>query len=134
MKASALVLVLSYAIGAAGAARFDPSPSSAACSTRVGSTSRSCTKRPDQLVQHERQEEEGGPSFAKSWVTRARGGSSKVPAGGGGEKESGGKGKDRGGGGSKASEEVELALVGNFPNRCGCKQGATDDTAVALLL
>lgn len=116
MRASAFVLVLSCAVGAAGAAGFDPNPSSATCTTRVASRGRSCNERQEQVVQHER-EQPDELSFARSWVSRARGGGSKVPAGAGGGQESGGKDKDRGGGG-KAPDEVELALVGNFPNRC----------------
>lgn len=115
MRASALVLVLSYGIGAAGAPGFDPASSSPTCATRVGTAAaqegRSC-KRPPPQEQHDRPS-----SFAMGWVSRVRGGGSKVPADGGGGKESGGKDKDQGGGGKAPADEVELALVGNFPNR-----------------
>lgn len=115
MRASALVVLLSCAVGVAGAPGFDPSPSSPTCTTRVDTTGGcSCKPRAEQLqLVHER-EHHGRASFAKSWVSRARGGGSKVPADGGGEEKS--SAKDRRGGG-KAPDEVELALVGNFPNR-----------------
>lgn len=123
MRASALVLVLSFAVGAAGAPGQDPASSSPTCTTRVGTVGRACSNQRQeeqlQLLQHERDEQHERPSFAKGWVSRARGGGSKVPAGGGGGKKSGGKDKDPSGGG-KAPDEVELALVGNFPNRYGC--------------
>lgn len=116
MRESALALLLAYAIGATAAPGIDPTSSSATCTPRVSTAGRSCNERQEQLVQHERDNHRGRPSFAEGWVSRARGGGSKVPAGGGGGQEGAGKDKDLGGGG-KAPDEVELALVGNFPNR-----------------
>lgn len=112
MRAFALVLLLSYAFSAAGAQGYSPTPSSTTCTTRVGFTGRSCKRAEEQ---HAREpHDKPVPSFAESWVSRARGGGARVPAGGGDDKESAAKG---GGGGGKAPDEVELALVGNFPNR-----------------
>lgn len=131
----ALALLLGYSSAASGAtagvAGTNPHPASP-LATRVGST----TEQPaaavsvslplrEQLVQHERSEQHERPSFAKSWVTRARGGGSRVTADGGAGKEERGLGNGAGAGGGK--DEVELALVGNFPNRC-------EATAAAVLL
>lgn len=114
----ALALLLgssaTVAAAAAGTVGINPSPPST-LATRVGTTgAEPAVPLGEQLVQHEREQHER-PSFAKSWVSRARGGGgSRVTADGGGERESPGRG---GGGDGGGKDEVELALVGNFPNR-----------------
>ncbi|CAM9711766.1 unnamed protein product [Scytosiphon promiscuus] len=94
------------------------------------------------MTEHERGQQEQ-PSFAKSWVSRARGGGrSKMTADGGGDREVAGQGGS-GSGKAGGTEEVELALTGNFPNRVildeavetGVEAGNEDDPTgdVALL-
>lgn len=116
--ALSLFLVYSAVSGAAGgAAGTNPLPVSTRA-TRVGTTAEPAVvpavPLTEQLVQHEQRREHERSSFAKSWVTRARGGGSRVTADGGTERE---KNTGRGGDGGGGKDEVELALVGNFPNR-----------------
>ncbi|CAM9759796.1 unnamed protein product [Pylaiella littoralis] len=121
----------------AGTAGTNPQ-SVSTLATRVGRTEPSApVPLREQLVQHERREQHE-PSFPKSWVTRARGGGSRVSGDGEAEREiRPGRGGDEGGG----NDEVELALVGNFPNRVildeaaetGLQDGDDDTGDVALM-
>lgn len=88
----------------------DPSVAASSCTTRGSSTRAN-------IVQHEQQ------SFARHWVTRARGGGSKVKADGKAEMKGkgGGVGKDK-----TVQDDVELPLVGNFPNRQVENYGTTN--------
>lgn len=105
------LLLLSLAATGAGVGAVGIDSSSSTCTTRGGGRehpSRSCTPAVEQGAR---------PSFAKSWVSRARGGGgSRVTAGGG----DGGGGAPKGGDGGKPGahdQDIELALLGNFPNR-----------------
>ena len=95
---SLLLLGTAPAVSALGC---DPSAAASSCTQR-GSSTRA------HFVQHEQQ------SFAKHWVSRVRGGGSKVKADGKAEmkEKGGGFGKDK-----AAQDDVKVALVGNFPNR-----------------
>lgn len=87
-----------------------PCTTTASCTTRGSTTAEAYSfQSRNELVQHER------PSFALSWVSRARGGGgARVTADGGSKRE---KGDGGGGAGRAGQDEVEVALVGNFPNR-----------------
>lgn len=100
-----LLLVTAPAVSALGC---DSSAAVSSCTTRGQSSTQG-------FVQHEPQ------SFARHWVSRVRGGGSKVTADGKSEMKgkAGGVGKDK-----AAQDEVEAALVGSFPNR----QASIDQT------
>ncbi|CAM9430943.1 unnamed protein product [Ectocarpus sp. 4 AP-2014] len=130
------LLLLSLAATDAGAGAVGIDSSSSTCTTRGGGRehpSRSCTPAVEQGAR---------PSFAKSWVSRARGGGgSRVTAGGGDEV----GGTAKGGDGSKPGvhdQNIELALLGNFPNRVildeaaetGLEADDDDDTGDVALM
>lgn len=96
---SLLLLGSTPAVSALGG---DPSAAASSCTTRGSSTRRAS------FVQHEQQ------SFARHWVTRARGGGSKVKADGKAEMKAKGGGAGKG---KAGQDDDELPLVGNFPNR-----------------
>ena len=107
--ASSMLLLLLVTAPAVSALGCDSSAAvSSSCTTRGQSSTQG-------FVQHEPQ------SFARHWVSRVRGGGSKVTADGKSEMKGkgGGVGKDK-----AAQDEVEVALVGNFPNR----QASIDQT------
>lgn len=87
------------------------------CSALVGSQQHALSSPWTRVVDNNQQHEQRQQSFAMGWVTRARGGA-RVSADGG-SRGGGGGGGDAGGGdaGKKGQDEVETALVGNFPNR-----------------
>ncbi|CAN0176772.1 unnamed protein product [Ectocarpus sp. 6 AP-2014] len=130
------LLLLSLAATGAGVGAVGIDSSSSTCTTRGGGRehrSRSCTRAV---------EEGARPSFAKSWVSRARGGGgSRVTAGGG----DGGGGAAKGGDGGEPGahdQDIELALLGNFPNRVildeaaetGLEADDDDDTGDVALM
>lgn len=113
-----IILLLLGTAPVVSALGCDPSAAVSSCTTR----GQSSTQR---FVQHEQQ------SFARHWVSRARGGGAKVKADGKAEM------KGTGGGGGKdnsAQDEVEVALVGNFPNRQASKHSVYNSSQQASTL
>lgn len=112
--ALALLLVLPFAAAEAAAGGANPLPSRT-CKTRGGTTGLDASA-PTLMTEHERGQHEQPPSFAMSWVSRARGGGGpKITADGGGGREAAAKGGS--GSGKPGTDDIELALTGNFPNR-----------------
>lgn len=106
------LLLLSSALLPCFAIGFDASSICAAEHAAIKTAHRiQDRKRADVGIQHDQQD----PSFAMSWVSRTRGGGARVPAGGKAEHSSGVGGGSAGG--KSGQDDVEVALVGNFPNR-----------------
>jgi len=113
--ATTLALLLSFAANTTGAPGVSPPPP--ACSTRGGTDAEitaACRDDEHAVEEAHARHDNERPSFAKSWVLRARGGGGSRVTAEGGERESAPK---SGGMGGKAGQEVQLALI-NFPNRC----------------
>lgn len=106
------------------------------CSALVGSQQHALSSPWTRVVDsNQQQHEQRQQSFAMGWVTRARGGA-RVTADGGSRGGDGGGGGDAG---KNGQDEIETALVGNFPNRqeeehAIALRHAVESTALLLLL